>query len=58
MVFIHAAVGQDDDVAARSRRAVHTDIELVQGPGQGSVFVIQKRNFLCLEARLVQMTDL
>ena len=30
MVFIHAAVGQDDDITALSRCAVHSNVELVQ----------------------------
>ena len=58
MIFIHAAVGQDDDIAAGSRRPVHADVELVQSPGQGSIFVIQKRNLLGLETRLIQVADL
>ena len=58
VVFVHAPVGQDDDVAAGGRRPVHRDIELVQGPGQGCVFVIQEGYILCLESGLVQVADL
>ena len=58
MVFIHAPVRQDDDVAARCRRTVHGNVELVQRFGQRCVFIVEKGNLSCLEAGLIQMPDL
>ena len=58
VVFIHAPVGQDDDIAARRRSAVHGDVELVQRFGQRCIFVVEQGNLSCLKSGLIQMPDL
>ena len=57
MVFIHSPVGQDDDIAALSRRPVHSNVELVQRFGQRCIFVIEQGNLPCLKSGLIQMAD-
>ena len=58
VVFVHAAVRENDYVGAGCRSAVHCYVELLKGPLQGGVLVIQKRDCPRAEAGLVQISDL
>ena len=58
VVFVHSAVRQDNDVEALCVGAVYGDAELVQCFLQGSMLVVQKRNYSRHESGLVQLTDL
>ena len=58
MVLVHAPVGEDENVEARCRRAVHRDIKLVQRSLQRSILVKEQGDGPGAEARLVQAADL
>ena len=58
MVFIHAAVGQNDDVCAVAIGAVALDKKLVQRLFQRRILIVQERNGLHLEAGPLHMPDL
>ena len=54
MVLIHAAVGEDDDVLALGCCTVNRNVQLLKCTLQRGILVIQERNRLRVEARLVQ----
>ena len=58
VVFIHAAVRQNNNVLSLCGRTVHSDVQLLQCALQRGVLVIKKRNGFRMEARLIQGADL
>ena len=58
MVFIHVAVGQDDDVRALFVGTVHFQEHAVDGLFQAGVFIIVDGHRGHLEARHVHVLDL
>ena len=58
MVFIHAAVGENDDICAFFVGAVTFDKQPVKRLFKRGVFIVQQRDGLHPEARLVHITYL
>ena len=58
VVFVHAAVGQNQNVRAVSIRAVALHIQPVERAHQRRVLIIKKRNRLDFEPRLFHCADL
>ena len=58
VVFIHAPVGEDDDVGALPPGTVHRQGQVVQCPVQGGVFIVEDGHGLHLEAGLFHGLDL
>ena len=58
MVFIHPAVGEDDDVIAVPVGPVDAVLDMVQGLGEAGAFVVEDRHRCHLEAGLLHITDL
>ena len=58
MVFIHPAVGEDDDVIAVPVGPVDAVLDMVQGLGEAGALVVEDRHRRHLEAGLLHITDL
>ena len=57
MVLIHTPVGENNDVGALSPGAVHCQRQMVQGPVQGGVLIVENGHRFHLEAGLVHGLD-
>ena len=58
VVLVDPTIAQDDDVVAALVCTIDRDIELLQGLLEGGVLIVEKRDHLGPEARLVEVLDL
>ena len=58
VVLVDSTIAQDDDVVAALVCTIHRDIELLQGLLEGGILIVEKRDHLGPEARLVEVLDL